>query len=275
VPGKFVYEGNFKDDLFDGYGEYKSKEYNYFGNYSCGKKCGKGKEINLIKNIEYEGDFKDDEKNGFGKEKTSDGTIYIGDFKNNQKHGTGNLILAGVNSWKYKGQFKNDKISGKGRFRWNNHKEYIGEWDNNELSGYGILINKNDRYVGYFAHNNKDGYGATFYNGQSALLGKWKKDNIEGNAILITFSDLEKSNNYNVDKDENIEKNFQFIKTLKGEIIQNHLENEELTNFKSSKEYNNMILLYKQKFYPNYIKSNEKFNNEKTMSINNNDSGSI
>jgi len=156
--------------------------------------------------------------------------------------------LTGVNSWKYKGQFKNDKISGKGRFRWNNQKEYIGEWDNNELSGYGILINKNDRYVGYFTHNNKHGYGATFYNGQSALLGKWKNDNIEGNAILITFIDLEKSNNYNIDDDENIENNFQFIKTQKGEIIRNNLDNEELTKFKSSKEYSNMVLLYKKNF---------------------------
>ena len=33
------------------------------------KKCGKGKEINLIKNIEYEGDFKDDKKKWIWKRK--------------------------------------------------------------------------------------------------------------------------------------------------------------------------------------------------------------
>ena len=36
-----------------------------------------------------------------------------------------------------------------------------------------------------------------------------------------------------------------------------------------------MVLLYKKKFYPDYIKSNEKFNNDKNMSINNNESGNI
>ena len=93
MPGQFVYEGNFKDDLFDGYGKYTCKLYNYEGNYSCGKKCGKGKETNLVKNTQYEGYFKDDKKNGFGEEKSSDGTIYIGEFKDDKKHGKGTLIL--------------------------------------------------------------------------------------------------------------------------------------------------------------------------------------
>lgn len=70
MPDQFIYEGNFKDDKFDGYGKYTSKEYNYFGLYSHGKKCGKGKEIYLIKKTEYEGDFKNDKKNGFGQEKS-------------------------------------------------------------------------------------------------------------------------------------------------------------------------------------------------------------
>ena len=266
VSDQFVYQGNFRNDLFDGYGEYISKVYNYYGYYSRGKKCGKGKEINLIKYTEYEGDFKDDKKNGFGKEKSSDGTIYIGEFKDNQKHGQGTLILNGIKNWKYKGEFKNDKISGKGKFKWNEEKIYIGEWDNNELSGYGILINKNTKYIGYFLNNNKHGYGANFFDDKFAILGKWVNDFIEGNAIVISIMDLQQSNNlintnsndYNINSIDEINNNFQIVKTIKGEIIQRNLENDELNNFKASKEYNDIIFLYKNKIYPNFIKSNEK-----------------
>ena len=62
VEDQLIYQGNFKDDLFDGYGEFESKDYNYYGFYSCGKKCRKRKEINLKKNVEYKGFFKDNKK---------------------------------------------------------------------------------------------------------------------------------------------------------------------------------------------------------------------
>ena len=269
MPDQFIYEGNFKDDLFDGYGEYTSKLYNYYGNYSCGKKCGKGKEINLIKNIEYEGDFKDDKKNGYGKEKSSDGTIYIGEFKDNQKHGQGILILDGIKTWTYKGDFKNDKISGKGRFKWNEEKEYIGEWDNNELSGYGILINKNTKHIGFFSHNNKHGYGACFFEEQFVILGKWENDYIEGLAITIQLINISQSNNiiineYNINSNsmsnEDLFNNIQIVKTSKGEIIQKDLDFDEVNDFKSSNEYNDMIQLYKDKFYIFFIKNIDKSN---------------
>jgi hypothetical protein len=267
VPDHFVYEGNFKDDLFDGYGEYISKQYNYYGNYLCGKKDGKGKEIDLIKNIEYEGDFKDDKKNGFGKEKTADGSIYIGDFKDNKKHGQGTLLLNGIKTWSYKGQFKNDKISGMGRFRWNKNMEYIGEWENSELSGYGFLIKDNIRHIGYFSHNYKQGYGASFYYGKYAILGKWEKDVIEGISVLIILTDLERSNN------DDKEDNFKIVKTSKGEIAETNLDNDEINEYKSSQEYNNMVLLYKKKIYPDFLHIIEKNNVEDSESNNEDYSG--
>ena len=262
VQDQFVYEGNFKDDLFDGYGEYKSKQYNYYGNYVCGKKDGKGKEIDLIKNIEYEGNFKDDKKNGFGKEKTADGSIYIGVFKDNKKHGQGTLSLNGIKTWSYKGQFKNDKISGMGRFRWNKNMYYIGEWEDSELSGYGILVKENIRHIGYFSHNYKQGFGASFYYEKYAILGKWEKDAIEGISVLIILTDLEQSNN--VDTRDN----FKIVKTSKGEIIENNLDDDEINEYKSSQEYNDMISLYKKKIYPDFLNMMESNNNEDTESNN-------
>ena len=81
VHEQFTYEGNFKDDLFDGYGEYTCKQYNYKGTFSKGEKCGKGTEINYEKKTEYKGDFNRDKKNGKGKQKYNDGTIYRGIFR--------------------------------------------------------------------------------------------------------------------------------------------------------------------------------------------------
>jgi hypothetical protein len=255
VPDQFVYEGNFKDDLFDGYGEYTSKSYNYYGNYSCGKKHGNGKEIDLIKKIEYEGEFKDDKKCGYGKEKTEDGSIYIGDFKDNKKHGQGTLILSGIEDWSYKGEFRDDKISGVGQYKWNKNMEYIGEWENSELSGYGMLIKENTRHIGYFSHNNKHGRGASFYSTKYAILGKWENDLIEGNAIIIPLSDLSQSNN-----EDNID-NYQFVKASKGEIIENNLETDEVNDFKSSQEFNDLLLLYRNKIYPQFLQNIKKNNN--------------
>ncbi len=274
-----IFKGNFKDDLFDGFGKYTCKLYNYEGEYVCGKKCGKGKESNLVKNTQYEGDFKDDKKNGFGEEKSSDGTIYRGEFKDDLKHGKGTLILDGIKTWAYKGEFKNDKISGKGRFRWNENKEYFGEWENNELSGYGILIDRNYKHIGYFEDSNKHGYGASFFGEESALLGKWENDVVEGNAILIIMINLEQSSHVINDlinnNNDDLNNNCQYVKTLKGEIVQTNLEEDELKKFKSSKEYNDMIVLFKNKIYPDYIQSFEKIKDEENKSnydnINNND----
>ena len=259
VTEQFTYEGNFKDDLFDGYGEYTCKIYTYKGTFLQGKKSGKGTELNLINKIEYKGDFNEDKKNGKGEEKYPDGTIYIGDFKNDKKHGKGKMFLDGIKSWSYNGEFENDKITGKGKFKWNEHKMYFGSWLNNELSGYGILIDGNTKYIGYFEHNMKNGYGAMFYDSQSAILGKWENDLIDGYAIVILLTNnLEQNqkneitteeNNINSDDDKY---NFKFVKTLKGEIINNKLEDDELNKFKESEEYNDMIKLYKEKILQDY-----------------------
>ena len=259
VTEQFTYEGNFKDDLFDGYGEYTCKQYTYKGTFLQGKKNGKGTEVNLINKIEYKGDFSEDKKNGKGEEKYPDGTIYIGDFKDNKKHGKGKMFLDGIKSWSYNGEFENDKISGKGKFKWNEQKMYFGSWLNNELSGYGILIDENTKYIGYLEHNMKNGYGAMFYGSQSAILGKWENDLINGYAIVIILNnnfeqnkkDENTSDEININNDDD-KYSFKFVKTLKGEIVNNKLEDDELNKFKESQEYKDMIGLYKKKILPDF-----------------------
>ena len=254
LPDQSTYEGFLKNNEFEGYGEYKSYSYNYFGEFSSGKKHGKGKMEDFIKSSEYIGDFRNDMKEGYGEEKYKDGSIYKGEFKEDMKDGRGILLLQGNRNYGFEGEFKKDKISGKGKFKWNEQKEYIGEWDNNEISGYGIILEGKMRHVGYFLHNVKDGFGATFYVDQNfALLGKWENDLIEGPAILVNLS--ENNNTDNILENNNI--NFDLGKETivgmsKGEIINMRLEEEDLFKFKNSEDYENMTKLYKEKFFPDY-----------------------
>ena len=273
VTDQFTYDGNFKDDLFDGYGEYTCKQYKYKGTFLQGKRSGKGTEINLIKKIEYKGDFSEDKKNGKGQEKYPDGTIYIGEFKDNKKHGNGKMFLDGIKSWSYKGEFVDDKISGKGRFKWNEQKIYNGSWLNNELSGYGILIDGGTKYIGYFEHNKKHGYGANFYNSNSTILGKWENDLIDGYAIIIIINNnIEQNKKIEITTEENNlnseeEKfNFKYVKTSKGEIINASLEPNELNEFKESQEYNDMMRIYKEKIYHDYEQNLEISKSEENES---------
>ena len=253
LPNESEYEGNFKNNVFDGYGVFKSKSYNYWGNFTEGKKNGKGKYEDLIKETIYEGDFIDDKKEGYGEEKKSDGTIYRGYFKNGLKDGKGTLILQKGNSendYIYEGDFKEDKICGIGRIKYNN-KDYFGEWKNNEMSGYGVLIDGEVKYYGFFEHNNKEGYGAVFYEDQSfAIIGKWEEDLCEGPGIYIPL-------NKNINKDVINDNEYIIVGMYKGELISMNLGIEDINTFKSSEDYQEMLNLYKNKFLPDYLKDSK------------------
>ena len=193
-------------------------------------------------------------KDGFGEEEYYDGSRYIGQFKENKKNGEGNLILVGGDGESlrgYSGEFRNDKIWGKGKFIWNDNKEYIGDWVNDEITGYGIIREGKLKHLGFFEHNLKEGIGATFYDEQNFVLsGKWENNLIEGYGILINLEDKDKNNN-NIDANNN---NEIIVKMGKGEIINKSLDEDEINKFKKSEEYGNIIELYKEKFYPDYIK---------------------
>ena len=106
------YEGEFKNDLRDGYGIY----------YSCN-------------GDRYEGGFKNNLKNGYGIEYYSDGCRYKGEFKNNLKNGYG--IEYYPNGCRYEGEFKNDLRDGYGIYYFLNGCRYEGKFNN--FFAYGIF----------------------------------------------------------------------------------------------------------------------------------------
>ena len=261
LPDKSEYEGDFKDNEFDGFGVFKSKSYKYEGNFLEGKKSGKGKYEDLIKKSIYEGDFLEDKKNGFGIEKYNDGSIYKGEFKDGVKEGKGNLILRSSknkgNDLIYNGEFKNNQICGIGEMKINNKKDYYGEWVNNEMNGYGMAHDGNLRHYGYFSNGIKEGYGASFYEEQGyVFVGKWEEDLVSGPSILLALEPEEKEGEKLLEK-ENI------VGMYKGEIIDMKLGDKDINMFKNSEEYQEMTKLFKEKFYPDYFKYIEEKNNKK------------
>jgi len=88
--GQLVYEGDFKDDLYEGEGMWISDQgLVYTGNFSQGKRNGKGMMFSNESKYRYDGEWIEDLKCGNGNETNPDGSYYIGEFLNNKKNGNG------------------------------------------------------------------------------------------------------------------------------------------------------------------------------------------
>lgn len=265
---KSFYDGTFKNDEFDGYGIFRNKKYIYEGQFLSGKKNGRGKLTDFIKNYQYEGEFKDDLKNGYGIEKYSDGSIYKGQFKDNFKEGKGKLTIKDKenNKIEYIGEFKKDKLYGKGIINWSDKKQYFGELNNNEISGFGILKDEKSQYIGFFKNDKKNGYGATFYPDQNfVVLGYWENNNIEGITIIFSIKEniLGRENEEYNDNIDN--KNEKIINMSNGEIVNMNINEEELNQIRRSENYKELIKIYKFKFLKEYYKNGINFKKEEDL----------
>ena len=119
-----TYYGQFKADLFQGYGVLtypnSSKLIQYVGTFENGDFSGHGELT--FKNMEkYTGQFSNGFYNGKGVlfcAPTDDCKRYEGEFYNGEFHGYGTLLLE--NGFFYSGQFLNDKFNGYGKITFGN-----------------------------------------------------------------------------------------------------------------------------------------------------------
>ena len=89
---KYLYDGEWKNDTFEGNGSLVTPEgVKYVGGFKNGLFEGKGYLIDKDGNI-YDGNFKNGKKWGEGEYNTNDGTKYIGMFKDDQLNGKGKII---------------------------------------------------------------------------------------------------------------------------------------------------------------------------------------
>ena len=116
--GRVMYDGYWKDDLFDGKGIMKWKN-----------------------NDRYNGEWKNGLKEGKGTYYYENGDIYEGEFKNNNKDGKGIYFYKNLN--RYEGEMKNNAFEGNGIFYFNNGNKYVGEFKNFKAEGKGAIFHKN------------------------------------------------------------------------------------------------------------------------------------
>ena len=109
------YEGEFKDNKFNGFGIFIWKD-----------------------GTTYQGNWVDDRQSGYGEEQNADGTRYEGHYFNGRKHGKG--IQHYCSGEVYIGEFSKDRLHGWGEYRWPDEKKYIGGWYNGMMNGEGELV---------------------------------------------------------------------------------------------------------------------------------------
>ena len=138
----YLYKGDFKNSLKDGYGEELFDGYKYIGEFSDDKKNGHG-EIVFKNNDKYKGTFINNKFNGKG--------IYIwheinkeynGNFVDGKMHGNGILKWGGY--MYYKGGFNNGIKEGKGEIGYINGIKFFFDFQNDLPSYKGFMLDANN-----------------------------------------------------------------------------------------------------------------------------------
>eukprot|EP01012_Entosiphon_sulcatum_P022082 TRINITY_DN2699_c0_g1_i1.p1 TRINITY_DN2699_c0_g1~~TRINITY_DN2699_c0_g1_i1.p1 ORF type:complete len:197 (+),score=16.21 TRINITY_DN2699_c0_g1_i1:171-761(+) len=84
-----VYDGEWKEDKWEGQGKYIGTEYSYEGEFSDNSFHGFGRMFWFRSRDSYEGEFLTGERNGTGTYKWASGASYTGLWENGRKHGKG------------------------------------------------------------------------------------------------------------------------------------------------------------------------------------------
>jgi hypothetical protein len=106
---KYIYEGNFLNDKYNGKGTLTYNSMSYTGDFVNGLMSGKG--TNLYPNGDkYVGNFVNGQWEGYGEYYWADGNYYKGNFSNNLRNGSGEFSFA--SGTKQKGIFENGNYIG-------------------------------------------------------------------------------------------------------------------------------------------------------------------
>jgi len=164
----WIYKGEFRDNISNGYGIEISELGKYEGFWLNGSYHGYGQFTfsnklngNNVKISEYKGCYFEGARHGIGLVNFEDGSRYFGGFRNNKMNGVG--LFEWKQGHKYYGTWKNDKMHGKGKYVFKNGDMYVGEYENDLRHGNGEYI---------------------FVKIKSVLKGQWVKGKKEGKFTL-------------------------------------------------------------------------------------------
>ena len=152
------YSGNFKESKKDGFGTYKISNYVFEGNFKNDMYNGNGKEtlVGIVNNEVYEGNFKDNKRSGNGILKFTDNNdMYEGNFLDGEISGKG--LYKFSNGDYYEGEFKNSLRNNFGTYFYKDENLKVsGNWLNNKEHGEMRLQYGNSSIeLKYFNHGNE------------------------------------------------------------------------------------------------------------------------
>ncbi|CAI2366721.1 unnamed protein product [Moneuplotes crassus] len=154
-----MYQGDFENGIYSGYGKLVTKAYFRQGYFEEGKMNGQGFEVyKTDPKDRYFGQWLNDKKHGIGELQFENGDCYNGSFKNNTFNGDGTMKFA--NGDVYTGHYKDGKMHGRGRYDFKSGKLYAGYFEDNMFEGEGTLsLEKGETYEGRFHKGKKHGKG--------------------------------------------------------------------------------------------------------------------
>lgn len=190
-----IYEGQFKDDKFNGLGTFSYKGEEYKGNFKNSIFEGYGVLKFANGNI-YEGNFSQGNIEGKGKMTFYDGNIYSGDWTKEKMSGNGKYYFK--NGTKYEGQFNEGKINGQGTLFLIDGDKYVGHFEDEKLNGMGDYFFKNgDVYSGNFKNNMIHGYGKFSKINGSINEGIWENGKLVNDYNKVNIASNSKSSESN------------------------------------------------------------------------------
>jgi len=181
-----LYEGDFINGKFEGYGTYiRDDGLKYIGQWKNGLSHGKGTMYYPDGNIKYEGDWANNKYDGFGKEFQKNGLYYIGQFKNGKLNGKATEYYPN-GKIKYEGYWVNDKLEGNGIYKWEDGYYYIGQFKNSLKNGKGIMYYPNGsvEYEGDFVNDKYEGNGKLNFEDGYYYIGHFRDGKMNGKGIL-------------------------------------------------------------------------------------------
>ena len=181
-----LYEGDFINGKFEGYGKYIWEDgLNYIGQWKNGLSHGKGTMYYPDGNIKYEGDWVNNKYEGIGKEFQKNGLYYIGQYKNGKLNGKATEYYSN-GKIRYEGDWVNDKPEGNGIFKWEDGFYYIGQVKNALRNGKGIMYYPNGsiEYEGDWVNDKYEGNGRLNMEDGCYYIGHFRDGKMNGQGIL-------------------------------------------------------------------------------------------
>ena len=157
-----VYEGEFLNGLFDGYGKITHSDGTvYEGEWKKGKTHGQGRMICSNGTI-YMGGWEMGKSNGQVKVIYPDGACYEGFLKRGLRHGQGTITC--LNGVSYTGEWENNRRYGEGTEVCANGSTYTGGWVYGKRHGMGIeTFPDGGSYEGEWMYGKRHGHGKIIY----------------------------------------------------------------------------------------------------------------